>query len=316
MKRLVLGLLFVAAMGPANAQEFEGSAQPADVLVAVMNFTGDLEAVRQFMGKPPVTLSRFRVEFAAPRHVYYQAQTLFWKTNRLGQEVGGVSKQSPPPAPDGTILPQDVLRTVVLAQGQLDLVIDALGVTVSPSQPRRNDRTQPKDVFEAIVQAIRQVNLMIDDPFRPSDVFEQLNVASVYLAGVLSQAESDELFPRVDFVANKAPIDVYDKLIDCLVVNQSIGEALGVAVLQVRERDLKRDRSILSDNYDIATMIVADTAFWTDQLEYDEDVFNAPQSLKHIFPAHVFAKAVSVERQLKAIRELLGQGRIKRAAAR
>lgn len=190
----------------------------------------------------------------------------------------------------------------------------AIGVAGSAPPRQRNPRTEPKDVFEAIVQAVRQVNLMIDEPLRTADVYDQLSITSVYLAGVLART-GDEMFPQAEFAPNKQPIDVYAKLVDCLVANQRIGEALGVPVLRVRARDLKRERSILSDNYDIATMIVSDTAYWTEYLPYDEDVFPPAESLKHIFPSHVLAKAGSVEMQLKAISDRIASGTIAARAA-
>ena len=243
------------------AQQFDGAAQPADVLLAIERLADDVEEVRVYMGKPAVELGRFQVEFAAPRHVYYQAQTLFRKLNRLGSEVAGLTRQIPPPAPEGDVVPDDVLRMVAHAQQQLDSVRREIGLAPRSAVYKRDPRTEPRDVFEAIVQTNRQVNLMIDDRFRPADVHTQLSLAYAYLGGVLTSLRKEEPFPEVDFVPNKQPVDVYDALVDALELNQQVGEKLDLPVLEITARRLKRDRSILSDNYDVATMLVSDIAF-------------------------------------------------------
>ena len=302
MWRSVLVMTVGLGIGTAaSGQDFEGTAQPADVRVAVEWLANDLEQVRLYMGKPDLTQRRFQVDFAAPRHVFYQAQTLFRKLNRLGTEVSGIARRSPPPAPaDDTILPEDVLRVVLLAEEQLALVRESMGLAARSAMPERDPRTEPKDVFEEIVQVNRQVNLMIDDPFRPADVHTQLSLASAYLGGVLAAMGQDP-FPQAEFVPNKQPVDVYDRLIDCLVLNQQVGAKLDVPVLQIDARRLKRDRSDLSDNYDIATMLVSDIAFWTETMDHDEDAFPPSESLKHIFPSHVFVKVNVIQQQFDGI---------------
>jgi len=297
---MLLASLFALCQGVAGAEN-KGDTGSADVLVAVSTFANDLETVRLYMGKPTVALNRFRVEFAAPRHDFYQAQTLFRKVNRLGSEVAGLTRQSPPPAPEhDVIIPGDVLRMVAYAQSQLDPIRASLGIEDKSPTPKRDPSIDSKDVFEELAQINRQLNLMIDDPFRSSDVIAQLSLASVYLAGVLVKMDR-EPFPTVPFVANKQPIDVYELLIDCFVLNQRIGERMDVPVLKIDARRLKRDHSILSDVYDLATILLSDVAFWSTRLDHSEDVFPPAGTLKNIFPAHVYAKAESIREQLDRV---------------
>lgn len=95
-REILLTSILALFFGIADA-ESRGDAQPADVMVAATQFANDLETVRLLMGKPAVTRDRFQVEFAAPRHDFFQAQTLFRKINRLGVEVAGSTQQSAPP---------------------------------------------------------------------------------------------------------------------------------------------------------------------------------------------------------------------------
>lgn len=300
IRGLVLASIF--ALSPAvTSAEVESDTLPADVMVSVTQFANDLEIVRLYMGRPAVTPSRFRVEFAAPRHNFSQTQTLFRKVNRLGAEVAGLTRQSPPPAPEHhAVVSSDVLRIVAHAQSQLDLIRESLGIEAQSPLPKRSNRTEAKDVFEVLAQINRQLNLMIDDPFRSSDVFAQLFLANVYLAGVLEKT-GENPFPTVPFVSNRQPIDVYELLIDCLALNQRIGERTGNEVLQINARRLKRDHLILSDNYDLATILLSDVAFWSARMDHNEDVFPPPRTLKNIFPAHVYATVRSIREQLNRI---------------
>ena len=298
------GLLLVSivAMCPAVASaEAESGTLSADVMVSVTQFANELEAVRLYMGRPAVAPNRFRVEFAAPRHDFFQSQTLFRKVNRLGSEVAGLTRESPPPAPEhDVIVPSDVLRVVTDAQRQLDLIRESLGIETQLPPPKRNPRIKAKDVFEELAQINRQLNLMIDDPFRSSDVLSQLFLANVYLAGVLKKMDADP-FPSVPFVSNMQPVDVYELLVDCLALNQRIGERIRIPVLEINARRLKRDHSVLSDNYDLATILLSDVAFWSSRLDHSEDVSPPTTVLKNVFPAHVYATAGSIQEQLKRL---------------
>ena len=299
-REILLTSILTLFFGIADA-ESRGDAQPADVMVAATQFANDLETVRLFMGKPAVTRDRFQVEFAAPRHDFFQAQTLFRKINRLGVEVAGSTRQSSPPAPEHhSITSDDVLRMVELAQSQLYFIRASLGIESQSPVPERNPRIEAKNVFEVLTRINRQINLMISDPYDSADVFSQLSQGSFYLGGVLVE-KGREPFPSVPFVANKEVVDVYELLIDCFVLNQKIGERLDVPVLKINARRLKRNHSAKSDNYDLATILLMDIAFWSAQLEHTYDLVAPAETLKNIFPAHVYMKVESIREQLTQV---------------
>lgn len=304
-RTIVTTSVFVVLTNAAQAQEFEGTAQPADVLVGVTEFAQDLDAVRAYMGKPIGNSDRFRSEYAAPRHVYYQAQIMFRKANRLGMQLAGGARRAPPPAPeDLMILPEDVLRVVQLAQAELELIREAIGIEIDVPAPARNARAQPTDVFEEIVAVNRQLNQMVAIPYGPPDANEQMVLASTFLAQVLAAA-GREPRPDVEFVPNGTPIDVYNRLIECLVLNHEIGETLGIETLEIIARNVRRDRSSAADNYDIATMLMSDIAYWTDALDRNASYSPDPETLRHIFPAHVLRSATILRNQLEQMLTLL-----------
>ena len=97
-----------------------------------------------------------------------------------------MDRVAPRAAPAGEIRPADVLGIVLAAQEQINQVKREYGIQVSADPDEIERGRQPKDVFVAILQASRQLNLMVQRKFRPEDVYERLLLGSTYVAGALS----------------------------------------------------------------------------------------------------------------------------------
>ena len=167
---------------------------------------------------------------------------------------------------------------------------------------RKNQAVSEQDVVEAMFNINRQINPLLERRYLPEDVYERLDLTTTYVAGVLKQHDL-ELFPKVEFVPRKQPGDVYLKLLDCLELNEEIGRRLNIPVLEINRRRMADSYSELSNNYDLATLLVADVARWTEALEGAEDVFPEEYELNHVFPSNVYQKASQLEAQLKAVLE-------------
>ena len=100
MKKVATFLLFASTFGAVNANDVE----PPDVYQAVRQVSQDIELVREVMGRPKLDVDPWVVEHAEPRHVYYQAQTLFRKVGRLKQQLTDEDSVMPS-APLGEIEP-------------------------------------------------------------------------------------------------------------------------------------------------------------------------------------------------------------------
>jgi len=74
-----------------------------------------------------------------------------------------------------------------------------------------------------------------------------------------------------------------------------------IPVLKINAKRLKRDHSVKSDNYDLATILLTDISFWSAQLDHTYDLFPPTETLKNIFSAHVYAKAASLREQLNYV---------------
>ncbi len=277
---------------------------PDDVLGAVHRLEAELEVVRAYLGSSKSELRDFRVESARPRHAHFLARRIVSKLAILVSERVGGATRSVPIAPDREITAADVLGVMQQAMDQLEYVKRGYGIERAAASTREPDRADDAIVVEAMVRTLRQINLMLTRRYTPSDVYERLDLATVYVAGVM-KTRGLELYPSVDFVPYKQPLDVFRKLLDCVALNLAIAEIVDVDVLEIDVRRMRAADTRLSNNHDLATILLSDIADWTLVLEGADDVFPEERLLPHIVPSHVFQKASQLEAQLTAIRESL-----------
>ena len=154
---------------------------PADVYARMSRVRGGIELIRFVMGKQKIDGAVFTVTGVAPRDVYFQAITMFRKANRLSfEQTREVASMPEPPA--GDIDPGNVLAIVNAALERINHVKERLEITTVPATQQPDSSKTPTDVFRTIVQANRQLNLLLDERFAPSDVFQQVTLAVGYAA--------------------------------------------------------------------------------------------------------------------------------------
>lgn len=305
-RRLFVSAALVAmtatAATPATGED---SITPPQVYQAVAQVTADIGLVRAVMGRPVLTSQPWIVEEAEPRHVFYQAQTLFRKSNRLAQEIAGSSRQSPTPAPEGEIQPAHVFAVVAAAQAQITTVRQELAIGLRADLPVLEPERQPRDVLQAIVQASRQLNLLLDRSMKPEDVYDRLHLATTYVAGALTRDDDEPLYGTLPpFEPAKVPGDVYRRVLECLQLTTTIGEKRGISVLRPNlRRELRRKDIAPSDVFDVATTVLSELAFLTLELDA-KDVPPTPlEKPKHVFPSHVYQLAGMLQDELAKLEE-------------
>ena len=295
-------LVFVLAASVCSAGAIAAEPDmiaPPHVYQAVRQVAQDVELIREVMGKPKLEAPAWVVDHAEPRHVFYQAQTLFRQVGRLAQQMTG-EESVLPPFPTGEIEPQHVLRVVQAAQERVERVRDELGISYSAELPTLEMGRQPRDVFRETVQAIRQLNLMLDRPIQPRDVYGRLELAAAYVAGALTEDEANPVYgTRPPFDPGKVPSDVYRRVLECLGLAQEIGRQHGIEVLRLNlRRELRRRDIEPSDVYLLATTLLAEVAYLTLTLDAKDVDLPPIERPKHIFPSHVFQMAGMLQDEL------------------
>ncbi len=302
---LIVSLVCSLPIGPAAANET--TIGPPQVFARVMKIQADLELIRNKMGKPQAGSPMLHISKAAPREVFFQALTLFQKANRLSCEQTR-KRGKTPKTPQGNIRPSNVLAVVNAAWDRLRRVQTSLGIdTPSPDIAPDASKT-PTDVFNAIVQTNRQLNLVLDQEFTPSHVLQQVATAVEYTAQLIRQFPKATARPSPpEFQPKKRPADVFNRLIHCTGQVQQIMRASGLAMLTLKTHNAQNVKVTPSDVYDVATLLVAELAHLQRQLLNATEPPKVYRRQQRTFPAHVYQHAGVLEMQLHTLRALVDQ---------
>jgi len=280
--------------------------EPPDVFVHVGLVRDELELIRFVMGRPKNIQPEIAVTGAEPREVYFQALSLFRKADRLSFEHTR-ERVSEPKLPPGRILPGDVYEVVNAALLQVRRVKQKLGISEQSSARPRNDSMQPNDVFQSCVQASRQLNLLLEQRFAPSDVFQQVTLGAGYASRLLEHfPESTPLPNKPEFKNGMRPPDVYLRLVGCFGRIRKIAGDSGLKVLDLEAEGSQKaaEDAEPSDVYDVASLLVSELAYLHSHLA----AAKPPRPVFYVgrkFPSHVFQRAGLLEQQLTELETLV-----------
>ncbi|MFQ5673383.1 MAG: hypothetical protein ACE5G9_09825 [Nitrospinales bacterium] len=291
---LMVLVLFSAPMynEKSEAREFG----PPDVFNHVALVRAEIELIRQEMGKPKLARPEIQVTEVSPREVYFQALILYDKANRLCSELTG-RRATPPPRPTREIHPTDVLTLVGDTLECLMIIKKELNINKTSVKPQRDASKTPSDVFRSIVQASRQLNLMLERRIAPSDVYQRITQAMDYTAFLLKylHVSKAKLPPPPPFERGKMPSDVYFRLIECFNLIKEIAQISGLHVLKA---NLEEDQSQITpgDVFILAKILVAELAYLNQIIGNT----HSPRSFYpgRKFPSHVYQAAGLFQIQL------------------
>lgn len=291
----------LAAQPPAGVMPAEGRAV-ADVFVHVALVRAELELIRRDMGRPGNTQPEIGVFDAAPREVFFHALTLFRKADRLCFELAR-QRASVPAPPAGPIEADHVYAVVDAALDRIRVIKTHLGIRETARAPAPDPTNDPTDLLRSTIQANRQLNLLLDRRFSPSEAFQQVTVAVSYGARLLEHFSGAQQVPDPPpFERHKQPIDVYRRLIGCFNLVRDIARASGIPILDLRVRDEEIGQTTPSDVYDIASLVVSELAYLHSRLPQGEppvDSYYPGQK----FPSHVYQRVGILEAQLTELVE-------------
>ncbi|TWT34170.1 hypothetical protein [Blastopirellula retiformator] len=279
-----------------------------DVMTLANQLTSDIDTLRFHMGKPRNTAPPVDVANVQPREVYVQALALRRNTNRLRFEFARdrstvATKPNEPMNYDATC------RLIVAAHSDIQHVMDAFEIPHSPPLEPAH-AVDANEALRTIVQANRQLNLLLKQRVPPADVFERVTVGVGYAAELLKNVSDPEPIPVTpQFVAGKKPADVYRRLLHCFAHVKAIAEANGVAVMDfyVQESDLASVEP--SDVSHLASLLVSELAYLhslSPQPRQPHPVYSAGDK----FPAHVFQRGGILEIQLQRLHEATKSGKV------
>ncbi len=270
---------------------------PADTFLLATFVLEEIELIRDELGKPKNTQPVIDVAGAAPREAYFQAVTLFRKTDKLCFEITR-DRHLDIEIQTGEIEAKHVWHMINRVIKKLNLVKTRLGIKETSRMHDRDSGKGPSDVFRVIVHANRQLNLLLDKRFLPSDVFQQVTLAINYSSRLLAQfPESNRIPDAPTYQRRKHPKDVYFLLVNCYGHLHEIARQSHVESLTLTFNEIDMKSITPSDVYDIASVIVSELAFLHEQIANIEPPAKTYYAGRKI-PSDVYQRAGMLEAQL------------------
>jgi len=299
LKIILIGIVLVFFVQQAQAQETK-TIRPTDVYLKVQALQDELELIRIHTKSAKVTEKIVEVTNATPREVFSVATALFEKSNRLSFEITRENFKTYSIPIAGQIEPKNVY----------DMVEDSLNVILTIKKYLRISQTvkyktnigtkTPTDVFNAILDTNRQINLILELGFAPGDVYQQVNKALAYSLRIQEQLLVSSIPLEEELIKTKVPADVYHRLINCFLIIKEIANIKNLEILDLQE--ITDSQIVPGDVYDMASLVVSELKYLYDSLENPREIYpNIYPGQKT--PPDVYQRAGILEKQLMLLRE-------------
>jgi hypothetical protein len=278
------------------------STTPTDVYNLSQKVAENINLIRLEMGVPEKKLSDIAISDAQPREVYFQALTLFKKSNRLLFEQLRERVDTPIAAPEN-IKPSDVFRLVDKTNKIILQIKQALNINETVLTESDNVERTPDEVYKLIIQTNRTLNALLQSRFAPAEVYQQVTygvgLTSTIMATVLT---SNRLGTEPAFVRRKTPTQVYRKLIDIYSIIHDVIKISGKNCLVIAASEYKRENISPSDVYDLASLLVSELKYLhtlTPNVSPAKNSYYPGDKL----PSHVFQRAGRLESQINRLQK-------------
>lgn len=270
---------------------------PADVLARVNMIAEELDLIRLELGKPHIVPIDISIINTAPREVYFVAQALYNKSNRLAFELTQTSVDAQVSDTASNIYPFHVWQVVNQSLDRIQTIKESLNITEKITEKIAAKSSQPKDVMSAILLTNRMLSTLLSKNVSPADVYQQITSSINISAQLLATFKSStRIPPPPPFERRKTPIDVYQRLLFCFTQIREIAELSKISILDFKLANM-RSANAPSDVYDLATLVVSELSYFHSRRK------QASPAAKAYFPgfktpSHVFQRVSMLEAQL------------------
>jgi len=255
----------------------------------------ELETLRYAMGKPAAEDILFVVENAEPREVYFQANSLAKKMDRLYFELTFTKStdliERPKKLTPGAVWQQ--LHYVLIKIRELK---QRYQISEKKELPPLDRGKRPSDVYQMIMVASQHLNVMLSQPYMPSDVFQEITT-SIYLSFRINQKLGVSMAKESPkWIGGKRPKDVYGEMLGVYATISQIMQKKGVNTLVLKPKQGSRN-IYPGDVYDLAVLVNSQLTYLYSTMS-EESVHEAVYpGVK--FPSHVYQRAEFLHLQLK-----------------
>ncbi|MFT4929877.1 MAG: hypothetical protein ACI8WB_006012 [Phenylobacterium sp.] len=273
--------------------------EPMHVLQYAQKLSVQINQLAQAMGIKPHHQDTLEVSSVSPKTVYYQAATLYHKSQRLRYEFSNISG-APINSFKADAQPADVLFLLNQVAENLNHVGTRLHLSPPvQSQPLKAD-ARPQHVYTLMLRMNGELNQLLDFGFAPADVFQQITTSMSYASSILSSLPGvKSTYDADEFVANKTPLNVYDRLLKTQLTLQQAKTALGLKSISIKDSSHLKDPNP-ADVYDLATLVLSELV----DLHQFMDIKRQPPKGYYpgkVIPSEVFQRVGILQQQINAI---------------
>ncbi len=301
---LLLGCIFIVF--PSVGQSEADKLKPGYAYQMVELVHSEIELIRKHKQAPVDSRDSIPVEHAYPREVYFQALTLRQKAGRLCHETAQYLLAPPAVVQFSipkTITSKNVYEIVSDAWSQIRCAKAGLNINDNSEQNTSLDPTKTfTDVFKSIVQANRQLNLILEQPIEQGDVYAVVQLSNAYIVDIL-----DKLAPVWSLTAptlpevqtDKTPIDIYKIMLKNFRIIQQIANDSGIDMLQLGSEIQTPITS--TDVFDLSSLILSELRYFASQVGIDR-IYRL-KSYPDKVPSEVYQQALIVEAHLQILED-------------
>ncbi len=279
---------------------------PADVLSRVNLATKQLEQIRTALNLPLANQLNIEVSEAQPREVYFQALAFYGRVNRFTFERLSVFNEEPNItfATGKALKPYHVWQITDRASIQLSAISNNLSIADTLKEQEVAKTTSPSDVFMALLQINRQLDVMLEQPYSPNDVYQQVTLGVHYMAKILSSYSVISRIPEApEFNINKKPSDVWLLLADSFNLLRDVAQNYGEKTLLIKADNNVFDTIRPGDVYQYAALLVSELAYLHTLRDKIDEVVPTVEVTDKL-PADVYQRVGVLHKQLLQLKSI------------
>ncbi|MEJ2406643.1 MAG: hypothetical protein P8171_20585 [Candidatus Thiodiazotropha sp.] len=302
---ILLSALPLAVHAQAGAQtEDLNSATKGLLLLDILNLK--LETIRSYIGKPTDEVANIIIKNATAREVFYQAVNLYNKSDRLAQEIVRHSSSLDPGKLNSESREEAVITVINATMQRIDAVVEELGIQPHPAPEKNYSKIHAtnSDLYVAILNTNQDINQLLDNKYRPAEVYQQLTNA-IHIALTLFERfpETPRDFSEPEFIPGKTPSDVFNLLIECYMRIREIAMLSKIEVLEIHSVS-KNGLYVPSEVYDIATLLVSELSYIHDTVPGLSKANNS-YFPGRVYPSDVYQRGLLLKRLLSNLHDLI-----------
>lgn len=276
----------------------ESDILPADVFSRVELVRAELKLIRKELGDTSFPTKTFHVLETAPREVYFMANALFDRSNRLAFEYNKTTEDNENKFDAAAIKPYHVWLMVNQAYERIQSVKNSLNIVENVIENTVTTSTSPSDVIQAMFKANQELDNLLSKKVSPADVFQQVTLAVNLSAQLLAHFKEVDRIPTTpDMIRFKSSEDVYVRLTHCFSLIRNIAKLSNKEILTFDASSIGVGVVNPGDVYSLATLLVAELSYFHALLPH---IDNAAQAFfpGRKTPSHVFQRVGLLEAQL------------------